>query len=298
MRDVSAANTVSLAWKKTCRRLKGSYMNWMAGMLVLILIRLAALSPLLALVLWEKGSPLRYLWVLSPMLYLFVILPLRYSMGEAMHDALNGSPFLSARLIDLKGYGRKLAAALQQAPHLLPWALPLLVGLGAGAYLMYGVENGAKVFRMVISLGRSLGEGYGLMEGAYIVAGFVGLLLLVLLYGMMRNGMVRFLFRKSGGRYALARKETLSRLKGRRGGQFLVAVIQTLLLLPVLVPGAYMGYRLFRDYLKTMKLDLSQLAEPYMLWGLVALFFLVYWPLLPLRKVLQAYYIRRAEDKQ
>lgn len=297
MRDVSASNAVSLAWRKTCKRLKGSYLNWMAGMLVLILIRLAALSPLLTLVLCEKGSPLRYLSLLAPILYVFVVFPLRYSMGEAMHDALNGRPFLSARLVDLNGYGRKLGAMLSQALHLLPWALPLCLGLGAGVYLMYGVEDGTKVFRMVINLGRSLGEGYGLMEGAYIIAAFMGLLLLVLLYGMMRNGMIRFLFKKSGGRYAPARKEMLSRLRGRRGGQFFVAVIQTLLLLPVLLPGVYMGYRLLRDFLNSMKLDLSQLAEPQMLWGLAAVFFLVYWPLLPLRKVLQAYYIRRPEDE-
>ena len=296
MRVQSASNAVSPAWKRTLKRLKGSYMKWMAGMLVLILIRLAALSPLLTLVLCGKGSPLRYLSLLTPVLYLFVVLPLRYSMGEAMNHALKGGSFFTARLVRLDGYSRRLGAMLWQALHFIPWAVPLLLALGAGWYLMYGVEDGSSVFRMVISLGRSLGKGYGLMEGAYIVVAFMGLLLLVLLYGMMRNGMIRFLWSQSGGKYSLARKQMLSRLKGRRGGQFRVALIQTLLLLPVLFPALYMGYRLFRDYLNSMRLDLSQLAEPQMLWGLAALFVLVYWPLLPLRKVLQAYYIRRPED--
>ena len=298
MRDASAQKAVAFAWKQMLSRLKGSYTDWMAGMLVLILIRLAALSPLLTLVLCGKGSPLRYLSLLTPVLYFFLVLPLRYSMGEAMHHALDGGSFLTARLVLFSGYKQKLQAMLLQALHFVPWALPLLLGLGAGWYLMYGVKDGTSVLRMVIRLGNALGEGYGFMDGVYLIVAFYGLLLLVLLYGMMRNGMIRFLWKISGGNYASARKEMVSRLKGRRGGQFLIAAIQTLLLLPVLSPMFYMGYRLLRDFSKSLRLDFSQLAEPQMLWGMVAVFFLLYWPLLPLRKVLQAYYIRRPGDEE
>jgi len=298
MRDVSAQKAVSLAWKQTQKRLKGSFSDWLAGMLVLIMIRLVALTPLLTLALCEEGSALRYLSLLTPVLYFFLVLPLRYTMGEAMSHALDGSSFTSPRLVMFDGYGKKLCALLLQALHLLPWALPLLFGLAAGWYLMYGVEDGTVVLRLVRSLGKVFGEEYGFMEGIYLIVAFFGLLLLVLLYGMMRNGMLRFLWRKSGGKYALARNEMLSRLRGRRGGQLCVAVIQSLMLLPVILPSGYMGYRLLRDFLKDMRLDLSQLAEPQMLWGLVLVFFLLYWPLLPLRKVLQAYYIRLPGDEK
>ncbi len=298
MRNVSAEKAVSLAWKKTLGRLKGNFSDWMAGMLALVAIRLAALSPLLTLVLCKEGSPLRYLSLLTPVLYFFVVLPLRYSMGEAMHYALKGDHYATPRLVMFDGYLKKLGAILKQALHLLPWALPLIAGLLAGWYLMYFVEDGTVVLRMVISLGKVFGEDYGFMEGVYLIVAFFGLLTLVLLYGMVRNGMLRFLWKEAGGKYAVARKEMLKRLKGRRSGQLCVAAIQGLLLLPVLLPSGYMGYRLLRDYVKSMRLNLSQLAEPQMLWGLLAVLILLYLPLLPLRKVLQAYFIRLPEDDQ
>ena len=285
MRDASAQRPVASAWKRTLKRIKGSYFDWLAGMLVLILIRLAALSPLLTLVLSEKGSALRYLSLLTPVLYFFLVLPLRFSMGEAMEHALDGGSFTTARLVRLNGYNRKLRAVLLQALHLLPWALPLLLGLGAGWYMWRGVEDGTAVFRMVRSLGKVLGEQYGIMEGFYIVAAFGGLLLLVLLYGMMRNGMLRFLYKKSGGNYALARKEMLSRLKGRRGGQFLAGLVHVLLTLPMLLINVYLGYRMYR--VEAIVPDLA---------GYMLLSFFVIYLLLPLHKVLQAYYIRLPED--
>jgi len=112
-------------------------------------------------------------------------------------------------------------------------------------------------------------------------------LLLVLLYGMMRNGMIRFLYQKSGGKYSLARKEMLSRLKGRRGGQFQVALVRVLLTLPMLLVNAYLGYRMFR-----IGAFVPGLA------GYMFLSFLVIYMLLPVHKVLQAYYIRLPEDEK
>lgn len=296
MRNVSAGKAVPLAWKKTLGRLKGSYSDWMAGMLALVAIRLAALTPLLALVLCAEGSALRYLSLLTPVLYFFVVLPLRYSMGEAMHYALNGDRFATPRLVLFGGYGKKLGAVLKQALHLLPWAIPLVAGLAVGWYLLYFVEDGTVVLRMVISLGKVFGEDYGFMEGVYLIVAFFGLLVLVLLYGMVRNGMLRFLWKEAGGSYDSARKEMLRRLKGRRGGQLCVAAIQVLMLLPVILPSGYMGYRLLRDFVSNMQLNLAQLAEPQMLWGILAVLILLYLPLLPLRKVLQAYFIRLPED--
>ena len=298
MRNVSAPKAVAISWKQAQTCLKGRYFQWMAVMLVLILIRLIALSPLMTLVLLENGNPFRYLSLLTPILYFFVLLPLRYSTGEALRQALDGGALKPARFLDLTGYGQKLGAVLLQALHLLPWALPLVAGIGAGWYLMYGVEDGTVVLRMVKNLGGVLGEGHGFMEGIYLIAAFFGLLLLVLLYGMMRNGMLRFLWQKSGQKFALARKEMLARLKGRRGGQFWLGIIQSLMLLPAVLPMGYMGYRLLRDFSKYLRLDLSQLAEPQMLWGMAAALILIYWPLLPLRRALQACYIRRPEDGQ
>ena len=220
-------------------------------------------------------------------------------MGEAAEYALkNGGSFSSVHLISFSGYGQKLKAVFMQGLHLLPWALPLFAGLGVGWYLLYGVEDGTQVLRLFINLGKVLGPEYGFMEGIYMIVAFAGLLLLILLFGMMRNGMLRFVWAKAGGNYKTARREMLRRLKGHRLGQFAVSLIQSLLLLPVIVPAGYMGWRVLRDFIKTLRFDLTKMAEPQMFFGALAVIILLYLPLLPLRKALQAQYIRQLGDEQ
>ncbi len=297
MRNSSAPGAVKAAMQSTAKKCKGRYSDWLAGMLALIVVRALALMPLLALIFFQKGDPMQYIALLAPVLYIFIVLPLRYSMGEAMSRALNGEAFSTVRLLSFKGYGQKLTAVFLQGLHLLPWALPLVAGLAAGWYLMYGVKDFTDLFRMLKSIGLFFGEGYGIMQGIYVVLAFAGLLFLVLLYGMMRNGMIRFVWLPAGGTYKKARQEMLHRLKGRRLGQFLVGLFQSLLLLPVLAPAGYMGYRLLREFSKYMRINLAQLQEPQMLIGIVLVFFLLYLPLLPLRKVLQAQYIHQLKEE-
>ena len=296
MSNKSASGAVKAAVKQTVEKCKGRYSDWLAGMLALIVVRALALVPLLALVYFKMGDPLQYIALLAPVLYVFAVLPLRYSMGEAMDRALNGEAFSTLQLISFKDYGKKLAAVFMQGLHLLPWALPLLTGLAAGWYLLYQVEDGASVLRLVIDLGRLFGEGYGFKQGVYMILAFAGLLFLVLLFGMMRNGMVRFVWPAAGSRYKPARQETLRRLAGRRLQQLWVGLTQSLMMLPILLPAGYMGYRLLREYLKNRRLDFANLQEPQMLIGIVLIFFLLYLPLLPLRRVLQAQFIRQLKE--
>ena len=299
MQKSSAPGAVRAAIKTTAKNCKGRYFDWLAGILALIAVRALALLPLLALVCFQKGDPLQYIALLAPVLYVFVVFPLRYSMGEAMERALDGEAFSTVRLISFHDYGQKMEAVMMQALYLLLWALPLVAGLTVGWYLLYQVKDGTEVLRMLRDLGRAFGEGRGMMEAIYAIAAFLGLLFLVLLYGMMRNGMVRFVWLSTGKKYPPARREMLRRLKGRRRGQLLVSLIQCVLLLPVLLPAGYMGYRLLREFAKYMRLNLANLQEPQMLIGLVLVFFLLYLPLLPLRKMLQAAYIRQLkEDKK
>ncbi len=299
MQKSSAPGAVGAALTTTAQNCKGRYFDWLAGILALMAVRALVLLPLLALVCFQKGDPLQLIALLAPVLYMFVVFPLRYSMGEAMEQALDGQAFSTVRLISFRGYGQKMKAVLMQALRLLPWALPLIAGLAAGWYMLYQVEDGTTVLRMIIDLGRVFGKEYGIMQGMYVIAAFAGLLFLVLLYGMMRNGMLRFVWLSAGKKYTPVRREMLRRLKGRRVGQLLISLMQSVLLLPVLLPAIYMGYRLLREYAKYMRIDLTNLQEPQMLIGIILVFVLLYLPLLPLRKMLQAAYIRHLkEDKK
>ena len=266
-----------------------SYADWMAGMLIAIVLRLIALCPLLALAFAAPGSPLRYAALLSPGLYVFLILPLRYSLGEAMAHALSGGSFATGRLLSLRGYGEKLKAALAQGLRLLPWGLPFLVGAGIGLFYWHG--NGIVFLQALQRMGRLLGPEAGFVEGIFIIALLGGLLLLVLLLGMMRQGMLRFVWASCGGKYRRAREEMQKRLAGRRLGQFGIGLLQGILALPVALPGAYLGYRLLRLYLLSPKEVGAFLAQPLVLWGAVAALFLLYYPLLPLRRVLSALFV-------
>lgn len=280
MIDLTARPGRPSAWQNTRRLLKGRYLQWLSGMLAAILIRAVALSPLLALVLAKSGDPLQYIAILTPVLYIFAVLPLRYSFGEAMHRAIEGGRLLSGKLLSFKGYGEKLKAVLFQALRSLPWTLPLIAGLGAGLYYWYAV-NLATSMNLVRSLGKLLGPDYGFKEGLYMLIGVVVLLALVFLYGLFRNGMLRFVWAQSGGKYNSARAEMLRRLRGGRFGQLLMGIVQGLLRLPVLAAEIYLGYRMFR----------AGSADPLLTGLMVAAVFVLYWPLAPLMKVLQASYI-------
>lgn len=280
MLHTSSAGAAPSALSRTRGILKGRYADWLAGMLVSVVIRLIALSPLMALALTKEGDPLRLISLAAPILYLFAVLPLRYSFGETMSRALSGEPFSAGRLLSFQGYGRKLKAVILQGLHLLPWALPIMAAGGVTLYFMH-YTDGVSLLMFVRSLGKLLGEQSGLKEGVYMLSGFAGLLVLLLLFGMMRNGMVRFLWLKSGGDYKAARRLMLQSLKGRRGGQFWAGLFQGALALPALLAEAYLGYRMFRLGTASPKLALLALG----------VFFALYWLLLPLRKILQAVYI-------
>ena len=272
------------AWQNTRTLLKGRYVDWLAGMLAAILIRVIALSPILALVLVKSGDPMQYIAILSPVLYIFVVLPLRFSFGEAMHHAAQGGRFFSAKLFSLKGYTEKIKAVFFQVLHSLPWTLPLIIGAAIGLYYWYVVDL-ATSMNLVRSLGKLLGPEYGFKTGLYMLIGAAGLLFMVFLYGLARGGMLRFVWAQSGGRYKNARGEMLRRLKRGRLGQLLMGLVQGLCRLPVLGAEIYLGYRMYR----------VGYFDPLLAALMIAAVFVLYLPLMPILKVFQASYIHIRE---
>lgn len=283
MQNASAKQAVAPVWKQAVKSISKGFSDWMAGMLVSILVRLIAFSPLLTLLFCKAGDPLRLAVWLTPILYILFVLPLRYSMAEAALQAYQGGTFCTTALVSLKRYGRKLSALISQGIRLLPWALPLSAAVGYGAYLYLGGVDSLTLMRMLQSLGKSLGGESGFMEGVYLVAAGYSLLFLILLFGMMRNGMFRFVWAEMSGANQPARQEMLRRLRGNRIRQFAIGLIQVVLLIPFTAVEGYLCYTGLRTGF-----------TPLLAVGMVIAAVVLYLPLLPIRKILPAMYIKAA----
>ncbi len=189
------------------------YLRMLLYMFVALLIRVVALIPLAALFVFGTGSPLRWLALLCPVLIVFLVLPLRMSFAQAMVQLQGERRFSFDRALSTSDYGEKLGESLLHALHVLKWALPLAGMTAALVYfyyntdlisLMQGLSDlGAGVTTVLYAIGNffigifggeQLVQNAGLMEGLYTVVAILGLGVLILVWGMMRNGAYRFIW--------------------------------------------------------------------------------------------------------
>ena len=106
-----------------------TYLIMLAYMLLALLARLVALSPLYALYAFPADSPLRYLALLCPLLVLCVILPLRFSFAQALVRRKEKHGFSMPEAFSFASYGEKLGEGVWHALHVFVWSLPLLAAL-------------------------------------------------------------------------------------------------------------------------------------------------------------------------
>ncbi len=285
------------------------YLRMLLYMFVALLIRVAALIPLAALFVFGTGSPLRWLALLCPVLIVFLVLPLRMSFAQAMVQLQGERRFSFDRALSTSDYGEKLGESLLHALHVLKWALPLggmaallvyfyyntdlislmqgLSDLGAGVTtVLYAIGN----FFIGIFGGEQLVQNAGLMEGLYTVVAILGLGVLILVWGMMRNGAYRFIWVLADRAEKNPRAEARRRLRDRRWAQLGVAAINLALWLPTLyvtfttLKGVLGGVSdaLF-TFVSTQKLSLPEWTSA--LGPLLFAFFICYMPLLPIRRL-------------
>ena len=279
---------------------------------IALLVRLIVLSPLLCL-LFPTSSPLRYFALLCPFLILFGVLPLRFSFAQAIMQNPFKAPFSFDTFLSLSSYFAKLKASLLHSLRLIKWLIPTLAALGYAYY--YNQNTDAfTLLGSIESLGQWAGSalaflpglsgqdasalqaGAGIIDGFYFLGGILSLCLLILAYGVVRNSAYRYIWAVSLREQRNPNAENRFWLGRRWLLQIFVALINFLLLLPFLLRLKAIFTPLVSDIsLMALFTASGNIIDPAALLStltpLLVAFFLLYLPLLAVRRMLTAFFI-------
>ena len=147
MKKISAA---SRAWTLYRRY----FPQLMLGLVLQIVLRLIALTPLLLLAAKET----RMGALLSLPLFVLIVLPARQNAAEVMARLNAGEGFSLLGFVSFRDYGKKLLRGLKTTALMLLWALPFIAATTFLAFVyggktIEGVTDTFTVLRTVISLG-------------------------------------------------------------------------------------------------------------------------------------------------
>lgn len=290
------------------------YLSALVYVFLAALMYLAALAPLGALFLFAEESALRYLALLSPLLFILIVLPLRFSLAQALCGRFHNRPFSLKTAFSFSLYGEKVAEGVLYLLHLLKWAIPLIVFMGAAYMLLFDALAFTEPVINITALGETVtnvwhgvgnffagifgGEpntlpgGFG--EGLVTLLAIAGLCLLILLFGVVRNSAYRYVWAEATELDKNPRFEARRSLRGRRFQQLGVALVNLLLLSPVMIVlyntfaprEALTDITLRAMDLLTGEAALSVSALPF---GKIAVVFFACWlPLTPVRRFITA----------
>ncbi|MBR4068872.1 MAG: hypothetical protein IKK08_09635 [Clostridia bacterium] len=290
------------------------YLRTLTYVLSALGLRLVAFAPLLLLLL-PAGSFWRWFALLTPLMLIFMVLPLRYSFADAIVQKPRQRCFSFDTAFSVENYGEKLGESLLHALNVIKWGIPLLAMLlFAGWYYLFPLEeNSIGILKLLNEIGEwGAGVWYGVsdffvrlfggipaehvkggwLEGLAVLVIALGIGLLILLYGIVRNSCNRYIWVVATREERTPRTEIRRRMRGRRWLQLLVALGNLVLLAPFLVfalLNVFHSLGSVSDALSGMlmgggmQLDLSNLTIP-----LALAFVLLYLPLLPVRRIITA----------
>ncbi len=290
------------------------YLNTLLSVFITCLLLAVSLAPLLALFVFEKGSSWQYLALLSPLLWIFVLLPQRFSFAQAVTDRYHHKPFSLKTAFGSAFYGEKTTEGLLYALHIIKWMIPLAAALGVLYYFymeteVFALIKGLTDFGTAMS---ALWNGFlnffagifggsvealpgGIAEGIIAVAAILGLCLLFLVWGIVRNSAYRYLWAEATGLDKNPRKEAQRSLRGRRLKQLGIALINLALLAPAIgLLYYFIQPKQAVDELAIQAADaitagtVPAIAIPY--GKLAIVFFACYLPLVPLRRMITAHF--------
>ena len=271
-------------WKESLRLYKKNFGPLCLALLVQLVLRAIALSPLMFLA--DKAlAPLAYLAI---PLYLLIVLPARQNYALALQDMLEGGSVFSTRLICPKQYGRKLLRGVLGTVYILLWSMVTIVS----AVLLYAAFVGhwgldvITLMRICSSVG-----GGDIVTGLVLIMGAIAASGLLILLGCAVH---------SGSRHAVA----LGNKKLLRGSRLRLTALW-FSGLTLLVPFAAVVVYALGDYALTMLGALKNFSLPssfalnakqvgLLIAGAVVLLF----PLLPLKNLLPAVYLRMVKEER
>ncbi len=274
------------AWRQAWQVYRAQWPEMMVLALVRLAMDLISAAPLLLMI----ANETRPFALLCLPLIVLLVLPLRQSAADALQRALNGEKNFAACLAWQRDYQQKLLRGIKQTLLMLLWAAPFLAvtSWAAWLYSAEGVQGETDAVTLMLKVS-SLGGG-DLLRGAAVAVGLYALTLLPLLCGLAFH---------SGTRHAWALGDR-SILAGHRGGVmrlwltelvvFVPFLLALLLLLAGYMPALVAAFKTFAfDTLPSPK----RLALEAFAASLVLLL-----PLLPLRALVTAAYLRAWKDKQ
>jgi len=295
------------------------YLQMLLYMILALVIRVITFAPLACLFVFEATSPLKWLALLCPALLIFVVLPLRYSFAEAV---VGTSSFRFDKAFGFGHYGEKLTESLKHALHVIKWGLPL-AALGVYAYYLYNEVDALTLLTSVTEIGKGWNSLYcgvanffigifggealvpsanTMMDGLLVVLAVIALVVLVWIYGAVRNSASRYIWVLATRLDRDPKTETRRRLIGRRWGQFGIAVINFILWIPFIAVTAMILKNTVSDLSTVVmmavatgslpEIDLASSVMP-----LVGCFAGLYLTLLPVRRWLTfAYAVRERKS--
>ena len=246
--------------------------------LIEVVLRLIVLTPLLFLCATETRAAA----LLCVPLFFLIVPPARQNAAQALLDMEDGGSCLSLELINAKHYGRKVLRGLRTGGLLLLWALPWLL-----ASLFLGIIYSGKVDAFTVLRGVTALGGGSFTAGVKLAAALYVLAVLPFFFGCAFH---------SWSRFGAALGQSRMMIRSRRGGLILCWLAGLLTLVPFLAVTVYVGM----DYVSGVMSALGNLASGsialppldrniYLIGGAFVALLL---PLLPLRSLLTASYVR------
>ena len=272
---------VASAFREAFRAYFRHFWSLMLTLLVELVLRGVALAPLLFLV-EEQTAPLALLCV---PLYLLIVLPARQNVALAAQDMLAGGSIFSPRLVSFEGYGRKVLRGLLATLKMLLWCVPLIAGIIVALWATKGSMDGITLFSHIYKLG-----GNDIIRGLQLLAVIYLLLLVPPVIGCAYH---------SGTRHAAALGDPRL-VKGKHGGLVLLWLLGLVVFVPFVAAAAYPCWRYMqeviaaaRTFMFTFKLDLPDPSATLKVVGILIVVLLL--PVIPLRTLLPAAYVRAAQ---
>ena len=269
-------------WKESLRLYKKNFGSLLLALLVQLVLRAIALSPLMFLA-DKQYAVVAYAAI---PLYLLIVLPARQNFALALQEMLSGGSVFTTQLICPKQYGVKLWRGVKGMIRILLWSVVTIVS----AVLLYAAFVGhwgldvITLMRICSSVG-----GGDIVNGLLLIMGGIAASVLLILLGCAVH---------SGTRHAFA----LGNKKLLRGSRLRLTALWFSGLVLLIPFSAVVVYAL-GDYALTMLNALKNFSFPssfalsakqvgLLIAGAVVLLF----PLLPIKSLLPAVYLHMVKE--